>query len=68
MTNILFFSFFLCVKLFSGLNNGRIPASVPAAHMSTGPAGGGRENQLYVLLVGAACIGGGIYVSKLSLS
>lgn len=45
----------------AGLNNGRIPASVPAAHMSTGPAGGGRENQLYVLLVGAACIGGGIY-------
>uniref|UniRef100_A0A672ZCA9 Apoptosis-inducing factor 1, mitochondrial n=1 Tax=Sphaeramia orbicularis TaxID=375764 RepID=A0A672ZCA9_9TELE len=44
------------------LNNGRTPAQVPAAHMSTGPAGGGRENQLYALLVGAACLGGGIYV------
>lgn len=48
----------------AGLNNGRIPACVPAAHMSTGPAGGGRENQLYVLLVGAACIGGGIYAYR----
>ncbi|KAM7374117.1 hypothetical protein PAMP_006794 [Pampus punctatissimus] len=46
----------------AGLNNGRIPASVPAAHMSTGPGGGGSQNQLYVLLVGAACVGGGLYV------
>lgn len=45
----------------AGLNNGRIPGCVPAAHMSTGPAGGGRENQLYVLLVGATCVGGGVY-------
>lgn len=49
----------------AGLNNGRIPTNIPAAHMSTGPAGGGgRENQLYVLLVGAACIGGGIYAYR----
>ncbi|XP_042287644.1 apoptosis-inducing factor 1, mitochondrial isoform X2 [Thunnus maccoyii] len=48
----------------AGLNNGRIPACVPAAHMSTGPAGGGRENQLYALLVGAACLGGGIYAYR----
>ncbi|XP_030009120.1 apoptosis-inducing factor 1, mitochondrial isoform X6 [Sphaeramia orbicularis] len=46
------------------LNNGRTPAQVPAAHMSTGPAGGGRENQLYALLVGAACLGGGIYAYR----
>lgn len=47
---------------FTVLNNGRAPAHVPAAHMSTGPAGGGRENQLYIFLVGTACIGGGVYV------
>ncbi|XP_054611664.1 apoptosis-inducing factor 1, mitochondrial isoform X2 [Dunckerocampus dactyliophorus] len=46
----------------TGLNHGRIPAHLPAVHMATGPAGGSRENQLYVLLVGAACLGGGIYV------
>ncbi|KAM6911757.1 apoptosis-inducing factor 1, mitochondrial isoform 1-T1 [Lycodopsis pacificus] len=45
----------------AGLNSGRIPTCVPAAHMSTGPAGGGRENQLYVLLVAATCVGGGVY-------
>ncbi|XP_062289052.1 apoptosis-inducing factor 1, mitochondrial isoform X2 [Scomber scombrus] len=45
----------------AGLNNCRIPACVPAAHMSTGPAGGGRQNQLYALLVGAAGLGGSIY-------
>ncbi|XP_038563862.1 apoptosis-inducing factor 1, mitochondrial isoform X12 [Micropterus salmoides] len=45
----------------AGLPNGRIPARVPVAHMSTGPTGGGGENHLYVLLVGAACLGGGIY-------
>lgn len=48
----------------AGLNNGRLPASVPAVHMSTGPAGGGRENQLYFLLVGAACVGGGVYTYR----
>ncbi|XP_049447948.1 apoptosis-inducing factor 1, mitochondrial isoform X2 [Epinephelus fuscoguttatus] len=48
----------------AGLNNGRIPACVPAAHMSTGPAGGGRETQLYILLVGAACVGGGLYAYR----
>ncbi|XP_042355090.1 apoptosis-inducing factor 1, mitochondrial isoform X11 [Plectropomus leopardus] len=48
----------------AGFNNGRIPACVPAAHMSTGPAGGGRENQLYALLVGAACVGGGLYAYR----
>ncbi|XP_040007353.1 apoptosis-inducing factor 1, mitochondrial isoform X2 [Xiphias gladius] len=42
------------------LNNGR-PMRVPAAHMSIGPAGGGGEKQLYILLVGAACLGGGVY-------
>lgn len=57
---------FCCV--FSGLPNGRIPARVPVAHMSTGPTGGGRENQLYFLLVGATCVGGAVYVSWLSLS
>ncbi|XP_026225649.1 apoptosis-inducing factor 1, mitochondrial isoform X1 [Anabas testudineus] len=45
----------------AGLNNGRLLARLPVAHMSTGPGGGGRENQLYVLLVGAAFLGGGAY-------
>ncbi|XP_074527872.1 apoptosis-inducing factor 1, mitochondrial isoform X4 [Halichoeres trimaculatus] len=48
----------------TGLTHGRLPAQVPAAHMSTGPTGGGRENQLYALLVGAACLGGGVYAYR----
>ncbi|XP_020485901.1 apoptosis-inducing factor 1, mitochondrial isoform X3 [Labrus bergylta] len=48
----------------TGLTHGRLPAQVPAAHMSTGPAGGGRENQLYFLLVGVACVGGGVYAYR----
>ncbi|KAA8587147.1 apoptosis-inducing factor 1, mitochondrial isoform X2 [Etheostoma spectabile] len=48
----------------TGLTSSRIPACVPVAHMSTGPAGGGRENQLYILLVGAACVGGAIYTYR----
>ncbi|GAA6235918.1 apoptosis-inducing factor 1, mitochondrial isoform X2 [Lates japonicus] len=44
----------------AGLNNGRI-VRAPAAQMSTGPAGGGRENQIYVVLVGAVCLGGVAY-------
>lgn len=32
--------------------------------MSTGPAGDGKENLFYMALVGATCIGGGVYVSK----
>ncbi|XP_034082516.1 apoptosis-inducing factor 1, mitochondrial isoform X9 [Gymnodraco acuticeps] len=48
----------------TALNNGRTPAYVSAAHMSSGPAGGGRANQMYVLLVGAACVGGGVYTYR----
>ncbi|KAK5918586.1 hypothetical protein CgunFtcFv8_003336 [Champsocephalus gunnari] len=48
----------------TALNNGRTSAYVPAAHMSSGPAGGGRANQMYVLLVGAACVGGGVYTYR----
>ncbi|XP_018547295.1 apoptosis-inducing factor 1, mitochondrial isoform X1 [Lates calcarifer] len=44
----------------AGLNNGRI-VRAPAAQMSTGPAGGGGENQIYVVLVGAVCLGGAAY-------
>ncbi|XP_058484059.1 apoptosis-inducing factor 1, mitochondrial isoform X2 [Solea solea] len=45
----------------AGLNNGR-SVRVQTAHMSTGPAGGGgRQSQIYALLVGAAAVGGGIY-------
>ncbi|XP_049598103.1 apoptosis-inducing factor 1, mitochondrial isoform X5 [Syngnathus scovelli] len=48
----------------TGLHNARLPAHVPGAHMATGPGGGGRENQLYVLLVGATCLGGAIYAYR----
>lgn len=56
--------------LILGLNNARIPTCAPAAQMSTGPTGGGegRENLLYFAVVGTACIGAGIYVSKLKQS
>ncbi|TNN86709.1 Apoptosis-inducing factor 1, mitochondrial [Liparis tanakae] len=48
----------------TGINNGKIPSCVPAGHMSTGPAGGGRDNQLYFLLVGVTCLGGGVYAYR----
>ncbi|XP_034406176.1 apoptosis-inducing factor 1, mitochondrial isoform X4 [Cyclopterus lumpus] len=48
----------------AGLNNGKMPSCVPAGHMSTGPAGGGRENQMYFLLVGVTCVGGGVYAYR----
>ncbi|XP_051902629.1 apoptosis-inducing factor 1, mitochondrial isoform X2 [Hippocampus zosterae] len=48
----------------TGLHNARLPAHVPTAHMATGPAKGGGENQLYVLLVGATCLGGAIYTYR----
>lgn len=48
----------------AGLNNASA-VRVPAAHMSTGAAGGGGgENKVYFLLVGAACLGGGIYTYR----
>ncbi|XP_028276976.1 apoptosis-inducing factor 1, mitochondrial isoform X2 [Parambassis ranga] len=48
----------------AGLNNGRTPTCVPAAQMSTGPAGGGNENLKYTLMVGAALIGGMVYAIR----
>lgn len=45
----------------SGLNSSRTPTCVPTAHMSTGPAGGGKENYVYALLVGVASVGGIAY-------
>lgn len=47
----------------AGLNNASA-VRVPAAHMSSGAAGGGGENKVYFLLVGAACLGGGIYTYR----
>ncbi|KAM9333518.1 apoptosis-inducing factor 1, mitochondrial [Pholidichthys leucotaenia] len=41
----------------AGLNNGRTPVFVPAAHMSSGLPGGGGDNLKYALLVGAAAVG-----------
>ncbi|XP_075876449.1 apoptosis-inducing factor 1, mitochondrial isoform X1 [Nelusetta ayraudi] len=45
----------------TGLTSARLPTRVPSAHMSTGPAGDGKENLFYMALVGATCIGGGVY-------
>uniref|UniRef100_A0A8B9HKS6 Apoptosis-inducing factor 1, mitochondrial n=1 Tax=Astyanax mexicanus TaxID=7994 RepID=A0A8B9HKS6_ASTMX len=44
----------------------RTPQFVQPAHMSSGPSGGGGENTLYFVLVGATCLAGGAYVSILS--
>uniref|UniRef100_A0A8C6TN37 Apoptosis-inducing factor 1, mitochondrial n=1 Tax=Neogobius melanostomus TaxID=47308 RepID=A0A8C6TN37_9GOBI len=46
----------------TALNTGRSQAPAPAAQMSTGPAGGGgNQNTIYVVLVGAVCLGSGAY-------
>lgn len=55
---------FFFFALIQGLTSARLPSRVPSAHMSTGPAGDGKENLIYVALVGAACVAGGVYVSK----
>lgn len=36
---------------------------VQKAQMSSGQAGGGGENTLYYVLIGATCLGTGVYVS-----
>ncbi|XP_077402948.1 apoptosis-inducing factor 1, mitochondrial isoform X3 [Vanacampus margaritifer] len=48
----------------TGLHNARVPGHVPTAHMATGPTGSGGENRLYVLVIGAVAIGGGIYAYR----
>lgn len=37
---------------------------VQKAQMSSGPAGGGGENTLYYVLIGATCLGGGVYAYR----
>ncbi|XP_067113214.1 apoptosis-inducing factor 1, mitochondrial isoform X2 [Osmerus mordax] len=46
------------------LNNERSPALVPLARMSSEAPAGGNENKIYFLLVGAACLGGGVYAYR----
>ncbi|XP_058631487.1 apoptosis-inducing factor 1, mitochondrial isoform X2 [Onychostoma macrolepis] len=48
----------------SALRHGRRLEMVQKAQMSSGPAGGGGENTLYYVLVGATCLGGGVYVYR----
>lgn len=48
---------------FSVLRHGRKLEMVQKSPMSSGPAGGGGENTLYYVLVGATCLGAGVYVS-----
>ncbi|MCJ8748907.1 hypothetical protein PDJAM_G00170000 [Pangasius djambal] len=43
------------------LRQDRRPAFAPQTHMSSGPLGGGGDNTIYYVLVGAACLGGGVY-------
>lgn len=50
---------------FPVLRHGRRLEMVQRAQMSSRPPGGGGENAVYFVLVGAACLGGGIYVSTL---
>ncbi|XP_016331737.1 apoptosis-inducing factor 1, mitochondrial isoform X2 [Sinocyclocheilus anshuiensis] len=45
----------------SVLRHGRRLERVQKAQMSSGPAGGGGENTLYYVLVGATCLGTGVY-------
>ncbi|KAM9539658.1 apoptosis-inducing factor 1, mitochondrial isoform 2-T2 [Salvelinus alpinus] len=46
------------------LNNERRLPLVPQAHMSSGTPGSGGDNNLYYLLVGATCVGGGFYAYR----
>nr|XP_005165182.1 apoptosis-inducing factor 1, mitochondrial isoform X1 [Danio rerio] len=48
----------------SVLRHGRRLEMVQRAQMSSGPPGGGGENAVYFVLVGAACLGGGIYAYR----
>ncbi|CAB1352766.1 unnamed protein product [Coregonus sp. 'balchen'] len=53
----------LCLQNARGavLNNERRLTLVPQAHMSSGAPGSGGDNNLYYLLIGATCVGGGFY-------
>ncbi|CDQ66945.1 unnamed protein product [Oncorhynchus mykiss] len=46
------------------LNNERRLPLVPQAHMSSGTPGSRGDNNLYYLLVGATCVGGGFYAYR----
>ncbi|XP_057217350.1 apoptosis-inducing factor 1, mitochondrial isoform X2 [Triplophysa rosa] len=48
----------------SVLRHGRRLEMMQKAQMSSGPTGGGGENTLYYVLVGATCLGGGIYTYR----
>ncbi|XP_073696511.1 apoptosis-inducing factor 1, mitochondrial isoform X1 [Garra rufa] len=48
----------------SVLRHGRKLEMVQKAQMSSGPAGGGGQNALYYVLVGATCLGGGVYAYR----
>ncbi|XP_072532554.1 apoptosis-inducing factor 1, mitochondrial isoform X2 [Salminus brasiliensis] len=46
------------------LRHERRPQFVQQAHMSAGPTGGGGENAIYFVLVGATCLGGAVYAYR----
>ncbi|KAK6322196.1 hypothetical protein J4Q44_G00069880 [Coregonus suidteri] len=56
----------LCLQNARGavLNNERRLTLVPQAHMSSGAPGSGGDNNLYYLLIGATCVGGGFYAYR----
>ncbi|XP_052412130.1 apoptosis-inducing factor 1, mitochondrial isoform X1 [Carassius gibelio] len=48
----------------SALRHGRRLEMVQKAQMSSGPAGGGGENTMYYVLIGATCLGTGVYAYR----
>lgn len=62
-TCIILYMYIVIMIDFSVLRHGRRLEMVQKAQMSSGPAGGGGENTLYYVLVGATCLGTGVYVS-----
>uniref|UniRef100_A0A673NLG6 Apoptosis-inducing factor 1, mitochondrial n=1 Tax=Sinocyclocheilus rhinocerous TaxID=307959 RepID=A0A673NLG6_9TELE len=48
----------------SALRHGRRLEMVQKAQMSSGSAGGGGENTLYYVLIGATCLGAGVYAYR----
>uniref|UniRef100_A0A8C2FD84 Apoptosis-inducing factor 1, mitochondrial-like n=1 Tax=Cyprinus carpio TaxID=7962 RepID=A0A8C2FD84_CYPCA len=63
-TCIILYMYIVIMIDFSVLRHGRRLEMVQKAQMSSGPAGGGGENTLYYVLVGATCLGTGVYAYR----
>ncbi|KPP79952.1 apoptosis-inducing factor 1, mitochondrial-like [Scleropages formosus] len=51
-------------NVFAGLRCDNMVTVFPKAQMSSGAPGSGGDNLMYILFVGAACLGGGIYTYR----